>query len=295
MSFARSIAWKGMFLIVLLSAVAGSVPAFASVPGACGDAVAVPLDGTLRGAGDPRASSRLFTVEAPGAGLLALEVTAPASAPGAPKLGLWGRDCRPPGDASLVVETSPTRLVVAVESAGTYSFRVAAQDPALRLGRFKVASFFFGAEDDGDGWGSIVAADGEDPREIEIDPDRAPAPPDCCALGDDDHADTFTCATPLAPGGRAGGELGNGWGDDADVFAFRLEEQRTVVLTASGAADTVGVLYDRAGQQLAADDGGGGGHFRIARTLGPGLYYVRVEGRDGAAGPYRLHLRAVPW
>ncbi len=155
----------------------------------------------------------------------------------------------------------------------------------------------------------IPTKDGENEDEIEIDGSPLTAPGQTasrslhamlgqlCGLGEvDDHGDTFTCATFLSVGQSMSGEIRNGWGDDADIFHFMLGDARgtdlwTVEIETTGGVDTVGGLYDRSGQRLdQAEDGG----FRIARTLSPGAYFVRISGRDGAEGLYTLRVSASP-
>ncbi len=103
-----------------------------------------------------------------------------------------------------------------------------------------------------------------------------------CRSGErDDHGDTFACATALRLGSPVSAELANGWGDDEDVFRFRLGELGTVALEASGPAAPALALYDRFGQRLATvalvD-----GRARLLRTLRAGDYFVRVSGMPGA-------------
>lgn len=104
----------------------------------------------------------------------------------------------------------------------------------------------------------------------------------CRDDANDDHGDTFACATPIGLGTVAA-ELENGWGDDEDVFRFRLDEMRSVTIEAAGVS--LG-LYDRFGQRLATAAGA------VVRTLVPGTYFVRV---DGAAGAYELTLASSEW
>lgn len=146
----------------------------------------------------------------------------------------------------------------------------------------------------------------EDESEDEPEPNPQPASVDLsrgsatlrskldavCRSGEiDDHGDTFLCATALCPGREIAGEIRNGWGDDHDLFRFALTEQQTIVIETTGFIDTFGGLYDRYGHRLGrADDGGSHENFRIAKTLSPGIYFIRVEGRDGAEGIYSLTL-----
>ncbi len=114
----------------------------------------------------------------------------------------------------------------------------------------------------------------------------------CAPGGDDDHADTPWCATPLDPGHVAGGELDNAFGDDEDYFTFVLSGQQTVAIAAAGEDDGVlGVLYDHRGQRLAAGDRCQlGDEPRLVRSLSPGRYFVRVENPYLRAGSYTLSV-----
>ena len=106
----------------------------------------------------------------------------------------------------------------------------------------------------------------------------------------DDHGDTFACATPVALGRRISAEIGNGWGDDEDVYRFRLSEMAAVAVEAVGEADFAIALYDRFGQRL---ETAGGDRALIVRTLSPGEYFVRVAG--GGAGSYEFSLTGRGW
>ncbi|MCP4658469.1 MAG: hypothetical protein GY856_23905 [bacterium] len=150
----------------------------------------------------------------------------------------------------------------------------------------------------------------EDPSEDEPEPDPQPAPyydlshgsaalrsklAAVCRSGEiDDHGDTFNCATAFCPGLEVAGEIRNGWGDDHDLFMFVLTEPQTIAVETTGFTDTFGGLYDRYGHRLGrADDGGSGDNFRIAKTLSPGIYFVRAEGCDGAEGCYTLTVKTL--
>ena len=135
-------------------------------------------------------------------------------------------------------------------------------------------------------------------EEIEAEPDpfAGSDPWDAlCQIADfDDHSDIALCATATELGRSLQGEIGNGWGDDHDVFAFELTAPRTVVIETAGDTDTFGGLYNHLGQRLAkADDGGSDDNFRLAKTLQPGLYFVRVEAALGAQGAYRLTIDEI--
>ncbi len=137
-----------------------------------------------------------------------------------------------------------------------------------------------------------------DPEPIEIEPEglhgRETLDELCDAAELDDHADTFLCATALALGESATGEMGNGWGDDYDLFVFELTAARTVRIETSGEVNTFGGLFDRNGQRLAAAAAGGeGANFRLIKTLAPGLYFVRVEAEAWTEGAYALDVEAL--
>ena len=62
-----------------------------------------------------------------------------------------------------------------------------------------------------------------------------------------------------------------------DYFHFELTEATETVLYSSGELDTVGVLFNSEGLEVASDDlGGEGNNFRISELLWPGEYYLRV-------------------
>ncbi len=135
-------------------------------------------------------------------------------------------------------------------------------------------------------------------EEIEAEPDpftgSDPWDALCRASDLDDHSDSLLCATVAELDRGLRGEIGNGWGDDHDVFAFELTAPRTVSVETSGDTDTFGGLYNRRGQRLAAaDEGGHGDNFRLVKTLQPGLYFVRVEATVGSQGAYALTVGTI--
>lgn len=113
-----------------------------------------------------------------------------------------------------------------------------------------------------------------------------------CDRGEtDDHGSAARCATPVSLGGSPTGTISNATDDDEDWFTFVVASQKTVEIETSGSTDTRGSLYDASGQRLEVQDGGGSGsNFRIARTVGPGRYYIRIEGTNGAEGSYTLDV-----
>lgn len=266
------------------------------------------LNASLRGIGEPDASDLLVKLDIPSAGILSLDLATPGSATALPKLAVADLACGTPGP--IVLERSASHLIIAVESPGPSFFRVASQDPSQPLERFRLDSGFSPDAD------AVLPIDksGEDQEVIEIDANplvyTAPAEnrslqarlDELCRRGEaDDHGDSFTCATFLVPGRRIMGEIGNGWGDDADVFRFVLggagaTKLWTLEIESVGSTDTFGDLYDQSGTLLEKKDGGGNGdNFRIVRVLPSGVYYVRVEGSHGAQGLYGLGVHASSW
>ena len=113
--------------------------------------------------------------------------------------------------------------------------------------------------------------------------------PLCGLIGADDHGDSFTCATEIAPGTRTPGEIRGLAATDQDVFTFTLSRRRAVIFETSGETDTRGRLFTETGFLLAADDDGGEAmNLRIVRTLGPGRYYLSVAGAGASQGPYLI-------
>ncbi|RMH21977.1 MAG: hypothetical protein D6696_04530 [Acidobacteria bacterium] len=115
-----------------------------------------------------------------------------------------------------------------------------------------------------------------------------------CRQGEaDDHGDAFLCATPMVLGRPIDGRLANGWGDDEDVFAFRLPTPQTVAVEVRSEAGAAVQLFDRFGHALAAGSQPGGDRDAVAlvRTLSPGTYFLRL---DGTGGSYRLRADRLP-
>ncbi len=239
-------------------------------------------------------------------GLLHLDLAVAGWLPSGARLAIFDGAGAPAGHETLE-RSADERLVLA--PAGTYWLEITGEDPESPLPAYRLGAGFAAltkSETDGEieiepeelRTPCALPVKSETDGEIEIEPEELRTgceqePP----LGErlcrdavaDDHGDTFACATAFES--RIAGELGNGWGDDVDVFRFRLRRWQTVEISTDGDADTHGTLYDRAGQRLAvAGDGGEGENFRLLRTLGPGTYFVRVEG-IGSTGEYRLSVR----
>ena len=65
--------------------------------------------------------------------------------------------------------------------------------------------------------------------------------------------------------------------------------QSVSILSIVGGNEQSVLVNQIAGQRLEVQDGGGASdNFRIARTIGPGRYYLRIEGTGGDEGSYSL-------
>ncbi len=302
-----------MLIVALLMPSSAAHAATASLEQACANAHLLELDSTARGYAR-QGAMEVFMLDIPEAGVLALDVTLPGPAEADARLGMLGPDCSPPTDRDpLVIERSAAHQVVAI-GPGTYFFRLAAQDPRATLGEYQL-TVGFAADIDG------IEPDVVDPKPgshltapapqiaatpHKVGPEIVNPDPDFAAPGGglaglcrqplDDHADTFTCATALRLGHRLSAEVDGGREDEADMFTFTLDRVRTLRIASAGPTDTLGALYDHFGHRLAIDDDDGlDGSFRIVKTLAPGRYFVRVEGRDGAEGAYGLAVETLDW
>ena len=105
----------------------------------------------------------------------------------------------------------------------------------------------------------------------------------------DDHGDDRASATHVELPSETAGEIDPG--SDADWFRFEVATSGEVTAETSGDLDTVGALYDSAGNMLATnDDASGNWNFHIQKTLDAGTYYVRVTSFGSRTGSYALRL-----
>ena len=111
----------------------------------------------------------------------------------------------------------------------------------------------------------------------------------------DDHGGSASSATRVALPSETAGAIDPG--GDTDWFRFEVPASGEVTAETTGSLDTVGTLYDAAGNELAANDDSanddsafGNLNFRIQRTLGAGIYYVGVESWGNDTGSYVLRL-----
>lgn len=107
-----------------------------------------------------------------------------------------------------------------------------------------------------------------------------------CSLGaQDDHSDSFLCATEIALGEEQTGEISPA--TDQDVFSFTLDAGTAVTISVDGGASNLAAgLYGEDGTLLAADARG-------SRTLAAGKYFVRIDGGTGAGGSYTFAVAAT--
>ena len=109
----------------------------------------------------------------------------------------------------------------------------------------------------------------------------------------DDHGDTRSAATLVAPSTTTQGALTAG---DVDYFAVSVTEAGTLTANTAGTTDTLGSLETSDGRLLATnDDNGNDRNFRLSREVSAGTYYVKVEGYSrSTTGDYVLHVEFTP-
>ena len=272
-------------------------------PALCLNASSIDLGDTHRGNGRWAGEPDCFRLQTPAAGLLMLDLAVPGTAVAEPRLSVLGSGCERSAGVELI-ESSASHLLILTRARQELTVCAGAQDPRHWLGRYKLRTAFLEL---GPGTHRAEEVEAEpDPlagghhraEEVEAEPDPLAASDPLsalCRVQDlDDHSDSLLCATPVTFDRDIRGEIGNGWGDDLDVFVFELIAARTVRIETSGEADTFGGLYDRRGQRLATADGGGNGdNFRLVKTLQPGLYFVRVEAAAWSRGAYALAVSPI--
>lgn len=308
------------FIYVFIAVVA--VPAF----GECARATRVDLGASFRSFG--LEAPEVFEVEVPASGVLAVEATAPLGDAAQPKLALLDHGCRVTEVAGKGrIATYVAGRVLEAPFPGTYRFAVAPQDPSAPLGAFRLVTRFASWAEICGGAAAVPKTLVEPEREPDlavacaaqtrllaktlVEPEREPdlgktlvepeREPDLFALllaascrpeGDDDHGDDFACATRLVPGRSENGRLANVWGDDADVFRFRVDRQKTVAIEWETDGEIALGLYDARGHRLALP--GDSFHRRVV-TLGAGSYHLRLASATGGEAAYRLTVTEAGW
>jgi hypothetical protein len=273
-------------LIALLCA----QPSVAGTPESSSCEVLLPSDVHRRAQGFV-AETHCYRLDLPSPGLLHLDLSVAGGSASRARLTMTAAGGSPAA-LDTVWRSAAERLQLA--PSGSYLLEVSAEDPRRPLPAYRLSSRF-AATDKSETDGELEidplpfsggAHKSETDGELEIDP----LPLQALCKDGDDHGDTFACATAIP--WTVAGEIDNGWGDDVDVFRFRVRDWQTLEIAIAGSADIRGELYDGAGQRLAGDgDGGDGDGFRLVRTLGPGPYFVRVEG--GSRGTYSLEVRSL--
>ncbi len=84
---------------------------------------------------------------------------------------------------------------------------------------------------------------------------------------------------------------------DVDYYRFELKQAGEVTVETFGDLDTIGYLYDSAGELIAENDESidNDGNFRITRGLLPGVYFCAVKGAEDEVGDYDLKITREPW
>ena len=81
-----------------------------------------------------------------------------------------------------------------------------------------------------------------------------------------------------------------------DLYTIDLDRPTTLVIETLGEADTVGLLANEHGVELATDDNSGvGSNFRLVVTLSSGRYLLGVARVGSSIEPYRLRVDPSPW
>lgn len=323
MSATRNIS-SSLVITLLIIFLTVSAPVSAAVDARCERAFTVGTKDVLRGEGYGGDTPVRIDVEQPG--IVTLEVTAAMDGSIEPKLGTLPCGATAPGGVATLLSRSAKRMILAVHAPGTCFLRVAAQDPRQSLGSFRLTTGFSPrvptvaslythvvnpdpdkknfAEDpvadthvvnpDPDSPLSATAAE-LDTHVVNPDPDgRSPA--GCWSPIEDDHGDTAGCATAVQLNSTITGTVDNAWGDDEDVFVFDLTTLCTLHIETTGEVDAVGALYDQAGHRLTmanGDDQDAG--LRMAATLVPGRYMLRLGGRLGSEGSYAISVWTSEW
>lgn len=312
-----------------------AMPVTASAQTACFEAAWIEPGEVVRGLGRAAGEPDCYRLAAPGAGLLMLDVTVSAPASTEPLLTVSRGGCGFGKSLELgSLAGTPSRRLLRVGGERELLVCVGAQDPLLRLEdyRFEIAFLAFDkdepieVEPEGEKDEPIevepegykdepievepegykdepieVEPEGQKDEPIEVEPEGLTLELDvlaalCQEVRRDEHADVFACATPLDLGLPIAGELSNPWGDDQDVFVFRLTSPETVRLWFSSELEASVGLHDARGQRLAlaGEAADGLSTLRRVKTLSPGVYFVRVQGWRGAEGAYELEVATLP-
>ena len=258
-----------------------SMPTLAQSTAVCPDAVEVDLETSGSWAGHDAFETRTFRLFVPAAGRLLLDVAPLGAAEVEPKLVLLGQDCQRGEEASIRSERRLTSAVVTVDRAGDFYFSVSAQDPASPMSDYVLRNRFA----ERSSLASKDTADPEDDPNLSVSTITA-----LCRSDDAETGDVFSCAEPLKKNRSVESAIAHRPSDhglevDHDVFTFSFAKTRTFeIRTVADLALNVS-LYDRHGHRLATAKTADGA-LRLAGTLGPGRYLLRVAGIETAQGLY---------
>lgn len=259
----------------------------------------VPHD-VSRHAGGAVGEAHCYRLDARTAGLLLLHATPETTSPSGVRMALLHR--AEGAHAATAVATFVDRKITEMRllaEAGTYFLTLRAEDPRQALPAYRLVSRWIDVDL------SVVeptvrpvAWKTETNGEIELEPETArhlSLLERLCTSDPrrDDHDGTFACATPITHGSV--GALASGWEDDVDVFRFELAHWATIALTLTrhgSAADARGALHDTFGRRIGVvENPDASGIGRAVRTLGPGTYFVRIQG--SMPGTYALAVDAL--
>ena len=278
----RTVSTLVILVTLLLVTTVLAAAAVAELPASCDAPRTLASRDVVRsGAAGAAGEEHCYRLDLASWGLLGLQASA-GHRPSGVRLEVFDRDGRP-AVLDTVFRSVGERL--ALTPTGSYFVTVRGEDPEADLPPYRLAARF------------VDLAKSETDGEIEIEPEELPAAcrPEplslLCRAGAeaDDHADDFACATPVRR--HATGELGNAWGDDADVFRFSLRRWQSVQISVRGDLDALVSLYDGDGQRLDSS-AVTGGTSRLVRTLRPGAYYVRLES-ESSAGAYTVSMHRL--
>ena len=115
-----------------------------------------------------------------------------------------------------------------------------------------------------------------------------PSDPSLPAGIGDRHGDSLSAASPISLGSETAGNLSAG---DEDYFVIEMTRAGTLVAFTTGDTDTYGSILNSSGSVLTSnDEAGPGSNFRVAASVSPGTYYIRVKGYGSlTAGSYTLY------
>jgi len=124
-------------------------------------------------------------------------------------------------------------------------------------------------------------------------PPPPPPPP-----GVDDHGNTAGTSSALTNGVSMNGRIDTV--GDVDMFRIQVSQRSRIDAFTEGSSDTIGRLYDAAGNLLAENDDVAGRpdpanlNFGIGIEVAAGTYYVAVSGFSGMTGAYRVRANVTP-